>query len=258
MSTILKPLSNGLYTIGKGVVHFYPLTDPNDPSSYSKGVRLGDMDALSVTVEVGSTTDRFSNEYSIKTLVKSIPAEITATVSVTLTQMSDFVRAAALMGSEGVFSQTSETESVKDLGATSAGVYWLGAYGVTNVSVDVGATAATIGTDYMLDPVSGQIEILTDYSGGVENVVVTYDAPEIVDRFITGIASNTGIRGRFVFRGVNADGPKSLMELNYVELRPAGGRDYISESDVQAIELTGSAYPVGTEEYPIGFEMSIE
>lgn len=47
-----------------------------------------------------------------------------------------------------------------------------------------------------------------------------------------------------------------MVELHDVELRPASARALISESDFGTVELTGRAYPDGTQ--PAGFQIGRE
>lgn len=251
MSTILQPLSNGLYTVGKGVLTFFPFANENDPESISNGFRIGDCDSVSVEVEV-TESERFSNEYSVKTLVLSAVDEVSATISITAAQMSELVRAASLLGKQGSFSQDAETGVTKAL--PKAGIYLLGGLGVKNLTVTKDGSPAVAGTDYLVDAPSGQIETLAD------DMSVTYDIPEISGQFATGVASGNGIRGRLVFRGVNSQGVKSLLTLWDVSLKPSGAREFLSESDVSTIDLEGTCAPVGgrPDGFAIGFETTLE
>lgn len=249
MSSILKPLDNSLYTVGKGVLHFYPFANPNDPTSYSKGYRVGDCDSFSLKVET-EALERYSNEYSVKTKVLDGITSKTATVSLTVAQMSPVMRAAAVLGEMSNFTQDAVTAATKDL--AEVGVYYLGACGITNIDVVLTAdqTPAVSGTDYMIDAESGQIEVLT------AGLTVTFDAPEITDLFATGIASGKGIRGMMIYRGVNAQGAVSVTHLHDFEMKPSNDRQFISASDIQTVELTGTAYPVAGQ--PEGFEIGYE
>ncbi|UFM66799.1 hypothetical protein LOS78_12770 [Paracoccus sp. MA] len=243
MSTILTPL-DGLYTIGKGVAHFRPRD-----SVSGLFFRLGDMDNLDINVEV-TETERYSNEYSVKTLSKKLIDQIKVTVTMGLAQLSDLARAAAVMGKSETYSQ--EAETGKTLSVSEPGIYKLDGYGIRNLDVDKSGVPAVEGVDYKVDPASGFFEALTS---GLE---LTYDIPEISDRWATGIASGTGIRGTLIYRGTNAEGVRVLVVLHDVELRPSGARSYISASDIQIVNLTGTAYPVGDETHPIGYEMLLD
>jgi hypothetical protein len=71
----------------------------------------------------------------------------------------------------------------------------------------------------------------------------------------SGIANNTSLRGELVIRGTNTDGPKSLVVLWDVELRPASARSLTGE-EFGSLELTGSAYPASGK--PAGYELGQE
>jgi hypothetical protein len=252
MSTILSPLSSGLYTVGKGVLHFYPLADIADPDSYDKGYRIGDCDSFTAQVEI-TEGERFSNEYGIRTLALKTLDDVKATITIAAAQLSNLIRAASLLGSEGTFSQVAAAGRTKSI--AEVGVYFLGGYGITNLAVTKsGAVPAVAGTDYKIDAPSGQFEAL------IADLDLTYDIPAIASRFATGVASGTGIRGMLIYRGVNARGVKSLVRLHDVELRPTGARGFISDSEVQVTELSGTAYPVGgqPEGFAIGYETDLE
>ncbi|MBO4169549.1 hypothetical protein [Cereibacter azotoformans] len=71
----------------------------------------------------------------------------------------------------------------------------------------------------------------------------------------SGIASNAGIRGQLVLRGVNPSGKKALVVLWDVELRPSSARSLTGE-DFGSIEVSGTAYPVSGK--PTGEEIGME
>lgn len=251
MSTILKPLSSGLYTIPKGVLYLYPFADASDPESYEVGYRIGDCDAVSINIEL-TETERFSNEHDVKTLAKKLIDELKATFSFTAAQLSEVIRAAALMGSAGTHDQSEQLAQTKIL--AQPGAYWLGGYGLNNVVVTKdGAEPAVLNTDYMLDAASGQIETFT------ADMTVEYDIPEVTGKFVTGIASGTGLRGMLMYRGTNKEGVQPLLQLWDIEVRPDGERSYISESGISTQAFTGTAYPVGgkSDGFSIGFERDL-
>lgn len=75
----------------------------------------------------------------------------------------------------------------------------------------------------------------------------------------SGIASNPSIRGELVIRGVNAEGPKSLLRIWDIEIRPASARAFISDTEFATIELTGAAYPKAGKApgYELGEELTL-
>jgi hypothetical protein len=243
--TVLNPLGKGTYLNGKGAIFWFD-------EGGVKGRRIGDCDAMTVQVEVNES-ERYSNEYSTRTLALKSLDDLKVTVSMTIAQFSGWVRAAAVLGKETTVDQASQAGV--SLSIADAGVYHLDGRGVTNVTVTKDGEPAVLDVDYMVDTVSGLFESLT---GALD---VTYDIPEISAAWAAGIASGTGMEGKMVFRGVNEQGAKSLLVLNKVQdLRPTGGRAYINESGVQTIEMSGTAVaapgqPAGME---IGCEMTLE
>lgn len=254
MGTILRPLSNGLYTPGKGVTHFFPhVTAPLSDTIPPLGYRLGDSDEVSVNIEAGEEVNRESTEYSVGTVVSSVISSQKVTVALTLLQYSNLLRAASLMGDMGVRSQTAEADVSRTL--LVPGVYYLGGTNLQNVEVTKTAGGAAVeGTDYILDAVSGQIETL------VASIKVDFDRPSLSTGFITGIASSQGIRGMLMFRGVNKQGVRPLLRLHDVQLRPSSARQLITTGATNGtIGLTGTAFPVGGKPsgQEIGYEMDI-
>lgn len=238
-TTILKPLDSGLYTNGKGVGTFYPHTVfPGINAPMRKGIRIGDTNGITVQVAAGSERVRNSNEYSTATPKLSFIGEKTTTVTISAVQMSKMVLAASVMGKEEVQQQTAAAGVVVELG--EPGVYKLRHFNIENIQVANDSDAPVfLGDDYLVDAISGQVEPL------ISGLTITYDAPEITTGFITGLGSSDGIRGTLIFRGVNAQGVKVLVEIWDIVLRPTGALDLVVDGEEeQVVELQGTAYPV--------------
>lgn len=238
-TTILKPLDSGLYTNGKAVGTFFPHSVfPGSNVDARKGERIGDTNGISIQVAAASERTRNSNEYSTTTAVLSFVGEKTVTVTISSVMLSNLVMSAAVMGDNGLQMQAEATAVEVDL--PEPGVWMMRHFSIRNVVVTKGAgEAAVIGDDYLIDTVSGQIETL------VPDLSVIYDAPEVNEGFITGIASGDGIRGTIMTRAVNAQGRRFQMMLHDVQLRPTGALDIVADGDEeQVVELSGIAYPV--------------
>lgn len=256
--TILRPLSNGFYQIPKGVCHVFPFADAEDKNSFSKGYRLGDPE--SVSLEVAQTkTEIKSNEYGVSTTVAEIVTETTVTLNMSIKQLSNLVRAASIGGSAGAMTQDAVTGGT--LATTGKGVYTTGKLGIVNVAGTVGdidPVAAIAGTDFVVHGPSGKIEALTD-----DPISFTYDAPAISAgdaRFLAGIASGGGFRGRVEITQVNAQGVKSLIVIHDFEPSVEGARELISSgTDPVPVTLTGKCYPKPDEPAgrQIGYEVDI-
>ncbi len=189
---VTDPLSNDLYVVPKAQIFF-------KKAGATEYENLGDADSLTLEIAV-EEQERYANDRGIRTLVKRTVTQTSATISMTLAQMSAFARAASLMADADT---VDGTEEVIDLGG----------------------------------------EILEIQSGGHKS----------------GVASNPTLRGELVIRGVNAEGPKSLLRLWDVEIRPASARSFISDTEIATIELSGAAYPAAGKSagYEIGEELTI-
>ena len=189
---VTDPLSNELYVVPKAQIFF-------KKTGETEYQNLGDADALTLEIAV-EEQERYANDRGIRTLVKRTVTQTSATISMTLAQMSAFARAASMM-----------------------------------------ADAETIdGTEEEL-VIGGEVIQFT--SGGHKS----------------GIASNPSIRGELVIRGVNAEGPKSLLRIWDIEIRPASARAFISDTEFATIELTGAAYPKAGKApgYELGEELTL-
>lgn len=189
---VTDPLSNELYVVPKAQIFF-------KKTGETEYQNLGDADALTLEIAV-EEQERYANDRGVRTLVKRTVTQTSATISMTLAQMSAFARAASLM---------SDAETIDG----------------TEEELVIGG------------------EVIQFTSGGHKS----------------GIASNPSIRGELVIRGVNAEGPKSLLRLWDVEIRPASARSFISDTEIATIELSGAAYPAAGKAagYEIGEELTI-
>lgn len=189
---VTDPLSNDLYVVPKAQIFF-------KKTGETEYQNLGDADALTLEIAV-EEQERYANDRGIRTLVKRTVTQTSATVSMTLAQMSAFARAASMMSDAETIDGTEET-------------------------LDLGG------------------EIVEFMSGGHKS----------------GIASNPSIRGELVIRGVNAEGPKSLLRIWDIEIRPASARAFISDTEFATIELTGAAYPKAGKAagYELGEELTL-
>lgn len=240
-TTILRPLANSLYTEGKGVAHFYPFVDENDPTSYGPGVRLGDMDALTLTVEVTDGETRFSNEYSTKTAVLTPVSEVSCKLDMTVAQLTETAIQAALMGKRAPFTQAARSNL--SISAKAGEVVFLGGYDplISDAMNTDTMVPAILGTDYVIDGPSGQLQAINDVE------ITDYSLPEISGRFKTGIASGQMPRGMLIFRGVAQQGVKKVWRIHNVQLKPSGGLDLISDG-ILTPTITATCSPIAGED----------
>lgn len=189
---VTDPLSNDLYVVPKAQIFF-------KKSGETEYQNLGDADSLTLEISV-EEQERYANDRGIRTLVKRTVTQTSATISMTLAQMSAFARAASMMADAEVIDGTEE-------------------------ALDLGG------------------EIVEFMSGGHKS----------------GVANNPTLRGELVIRGVNAEGPKSLLRLWDVEIRPASARSFIADTEFATIELSGAAYPKAGKAagYELGEELTL-
>ena len=254
MATILNPLPLDFYSVGKGVLHFFPKPAPGHVGPVL-GYRLGDPQSFSINVEVTSEPI-MSNEHDDRTSVGDLTTEKTVTITLSVRQTSDIVRAAAVMGTVGKYSQEEAMGLTVTFG--EPGVYDLGDYGITINGVTIDGVDAIEGTpenggDYLVDRRSGKVQTFTD------GVMIDYDRPAITQDFATGIGSGAGLEGKVVMTGVNRQGKRSEVVIWDVSLKPSGAREFISDSEIQAIELTGTVRPVAGRKpgYEYGYEKDL-
>lgn len=250
-TTILRALPNSDYAEGRGVTHFYQFTNPDDPTSYGPGIRLGDMDAMNLTVELTEGDTRYSSEYDRKTAALTPVSEIDCKLALTLAQVTETAVMSALMGKRAPFSQAAQNGLSKTLAAGE--IAFLGGYDVqiTEATLVAGG-AAQVGVDYMIDAASGQIE-------AIRAIEIEYSIPAVSDKIKIGIASGVMPRGMLIFRGVAAQGKRRIVRLHDVQLKPAGGLDLISDG-LLTVQIEASCYPIAGQEdgYAIGIVTEVD
>jgi hypothetical protein len=224
---------------------------------------LGDADDVNVEITV-EETERYSNIGGTRRLAKTIINQVDATLNMTLVQLSDLNRALSLLGEVTYDTQTADTGLTLSLTAPEhdGTVYALGKYDVSNVVVtdDAGTPVDyDLDTHYKLDAKTGKLQLISMPTGASGNVEVTFDCAEVVaDDKLTkiGIASKTENRGEVIVRGTNTVGPVLELTLHDVQLRPDGERNYISETDLDTIDVVGRIFADTSK--PTGFQLGQE
>ena len=257
MSIIFKPLSNDLYSIPKAQILFQPLGS-------DRLELLGDADAVTLTPTV-TETERYTNEGGIRLLAKTIVTQVDAQLGLTLVQLSNQNRALSLLGALEYATQSIVADgelTIEDVEHDDK-IYQIGAMNLTDVVVTDGAAVDPVtyvlGVDYRLDAKAGFIQFINKPAGSGDDVVVEYKAPAITNEdqlAKIGIANRTENRGKLIIRGTNEVGPKVMLTLHDVQLRPTGERSYISETELDTIEVTGRVFR--DDNQPAGFELGFE
>lgn len=252
---IFKPLSNDLYAIPKAQIMF-------QPAGTDRLELLGDTDEVTLETTV-EETERYTNESGVRILAKTIVTQVDALLNMTLVQLSDRNRALSLLGEPVNTTQAAAVATVKtfaDVEHTDK-IYALDALDVTNVVVTDGAGAVTyvLETDYKLDAKAGFVQLINKPVGADDDLEVTFDSTAILATAglaKIGIANKTENRGKLIIRGTNEVGPKVMLVLHDVQLRPSGGRAYISETDLDTVEVEGRVFRDDSQ--PAGYELGYE
>ncbi len=255
---IFKPLSNELYSIPKAQILFKPL----GAEAYEL---LGDADDVTVTPTV-EQTDRYTNESGIRTKVKTIVTQIDAVLAMTLVQLSNTNRALSLLGEATMDTQIAAVDQIfliEDADYNDK-IYKLPAFEIDPASVvvtdgNVVPVDLVLNVHYRIDVDAGFIQLIAKPVGSDTDVSVTFDALAVTaedGRAKIGIASKTENRGSIIIRGTNETGPRVLLHLHDVQLRPSGERSYISETELDTIAIEGSITRDDTQEsgYELGYE----
>lgn len=257
MAIQFKPLSNDLYSIPKAQILFKP--DGADAFEL-----LGDSDEVTIEPTV-EETERFTNEAGIRLLAKTIVTQVDANLNMTLVQLSDRNRALSLLGELAYDTQPATLAHNQSLVAPDHAdkIYKLDHEDIDPGSVTVtdGTTlvAYTLDVDYKIDTEAGFIQLINLPLGADGDVEITYDAVAIVTadgRAKFGIASKTENRGTVIIRGTNEVGPRVMIQLHDVQLRPSAARNYVSETDLDTIEVVGRVFRDDSQ--PAGFELGFE
>ena len=256
--TIFKSLSNELYSIPKAQILFKPL-------GAVAFELLGDADDVTIEPTI-EESERFSNEGGVRLLAKTVVTQVDATVNMTLMQLSNRNRALSLLGLLEFETQTAALAQVyliEDVDHSDK-VYQLPHIDLANVSVTDGAGAVpyVLNTHYRLDAPTGMIQFIAKPAGSDDDAEITYDGQAIVvgDKVAKfGIASQTENRGTLIIRGTNEVGPKSFVQLHDVQIRPDGGRAFISETDFSGVAVVGRVFRDENQDpgYELGFERDI-
>lgn len=249
-----RTLPNELYTIPKAHLLFKPSGDEDF-------ILLGDTDEITIEPTV-EETERYTNEGGVRQLAVTIVTQIDAVVSFSLAQQSAINRALSLLGEVTDFTQASS------IGLTEArtappheGEIVQLAGPAENIVVEDGIQAVvyTLDVDYRVDEEGGFVQLLNVPAGADGDVLITYDAIEVLSADglkQIPIANKSENRGTLVIRGTNEVGKRVMVQLHDVQLRPSGERNYVSETDIDIIEIEGRVFRDETQ--PAGLELGFE
>lgn len=221
---------------------------------------MGDVGSFNVNVTV-EKEDIYSNEYPTRTLVETSVTEVSADVSFECRMLTDWVRAASVMGSIQYDTQSAQTAATFTASDVKAGqIFDLGYLDVTVTSVTDGNATTPVpyteGTHYTIDGKSGMLQINAVPSGADTTVDVTFDVAAITAtdaRLLSGVAQDTTLKVELMYIGHNEKGVRERIKLHNVEISPSGDRPFQSAEQDIAISITGKAVPDDAQ--PSGYKI---
>ncbi len=236
MAANYSVLSAGLYAIKFAEVLFRLKGDEH-------WQQFGDVDSFTLNI-TPTVVSRYRKNNSVRTKAIEVPNQVDSTINFVCYQFSDFVRAVSVAGAVEYMTQTAAVESTFDIAKVRPGIFFVGAYDISNVAFPASWIADT---HYkVVDAALGGIEVIA-LPGGVEAdtpVAVTYDAAAIAatdKRVSAKVASKTEIEVELMVRQVGAVGKKEVMHLFDCRIKPEGDLSLIGDGDFSNVTISGSA-----------------
>jgi hypothetical protein len=220
-------LNLGNQTLGRGKIYVSTFkSGTHTPAGFRY---IGNTPSFSVNVNQ-QKLDHFSSDAGVRVKDKSVVLQVDITGNLVLDDINLDNLGLFFFGSKSIVTQTSATSQTETFTNTAQGyVYQLGittnnptgVRSISNVSVTVGGSAKTLGSDYTFDATRGYIQIV---EGGTiaegATISVTYDrAAKSREQFISG---TTQIEGALRFESFNPQGQQNDFYMPYVRLGPNG------------------------------------
>ena len=215
---------------------------------------IGNVPDFSVNVET-ETLDHYQSTGGIREQDQSTEIKVDRSASITTDNVDKDNLARFFLGETTTVTQvaaaiTDEPHSVGRLGSflqlgkSAANI--AGNRGVTNVVVadDTGAVTFVEGTDYVVQPQAGLVEILEtgDVAPGA-SLLISYDVqPQVRERVISG---NDPVEGALQYIEDNPTGENKIYLFPYVKVRPNGDFNFITDDwqtipfDIEVLTLEG-------------------
>lgn len=259
----LAPSSENLL-LGAGNVYF----DRFDSNNASTGLRhLGLVDSFGITHSVETVEKKNAMDGSKATYAEVVTGSA-AELAAVLTEFTPENLALAMMGKDGLYTQTAEaTVTDRAVGPAAAAVkldvwYDMGCLNPTVSAVKQSSTPLNTSA-YELNAEAGMIRLLSSYTGankGVEAAAITWSGstPAIAaadkKQLVYGLASGT-IKGRlrYIAATNQTQGPRMMVDVWICGLTPDGELGFISD-DFATFNLKGKVYadtskPAGQQYY---------
>lgn len=221
-------MANKQYTLGRGRIYF---------DAFLAGTRtktgeryFGNTPSFSLTME-SETLDHFDSDGGVRVKDDSVLLELNRTGTFTTDNIDPENVALFLLGTSSVLAQTSGTVTDEAINDVKKDRYYQvgvspttpsGVRGISAVTVDVGASLKTLGTDYTVDLELGLVYIVptgTILDG--DDILVTYTrAANSRTRIVT--AASSTVDGALRFVATNPKGTLLDYYMPYVRLSPNG------------------------------------
>ncbi len=220
-------LSYGNQTLGRGKVYVSTfLSGTHTPAAWRY---IGNSPSFNLSVNQ-SKLDHFSSDAGVRVKDKSVVLQVDITGNLVLDDINNENLALFFFGSQSVLAQTSATAQTETFVNVQQGYYYqlgittvnpTGVRSVSNVSIAVGGSGKTLGTDYTIDTDRGLIYILDGGSIAANaTITVTYDRAVKSRKQV--ISGTTQIEGALRFTSDNPQGDKNDFYMPYVRLGPNG------------------------------------
>ncbi len=229
------------YTLGRGEIHlaaFAPGTTVAGGFRY-----IGNSPNIGYTV-TAQELDHFGSDHGVAELDFSIATNVTRAGSFTTDNVDRDNTALFFFGSKATVTSTSATavsETFADvihglsyqLGVTNARP--AGVRNLANVTVTVGVTAKTLGTDYTVDLQRGLVYIVPGgtIASGTADIIVAYD--QVASSYDQVLSGNTPFEGAMLYLADNPAGPNTDFLLPWIRLTPNGEFALKAENALQAL-----------------------
>lgn len=229
-------------------------------------IDVGDVETFSLSLEV-EEVERYGRNFSMKTLRRSDVIQVNATISMSVVDMTKFMRALSVASKDDSFyTQQAVTDNAVTFQNVAGGrVYKVPHMKLASVSVTDGSGLVEFvpGLHVVVLEDSGYIQVLNTPAGADGSMIVTYDAPAISssdDMLMAGIGSNFDIRKTVHVVGINAVGPRDMLVLHDVQMRPDGERAFQGEDDYAQLSITGRVFadPTKPEGFQLGHMITID
>ncbi|MCF7728659.1 hypothetical protein [Sulfitobacter sp. M22] len=253
MATQLRPLPNDQLQVGRANV----LIGEVGGTIFDD---FGDCESFAITVNV-EEIERYGKNNGVKQLRRTDVIQVDAEITIEALDMTPQLRALSVGADLGsYFLQTAETAATFDIVSVEAGkIYELPHRKLSNVAIEDGMGVPYVeNIDYVLMDESGYLQIIKIPATADADLTVTYDAAEITaddGSFMAGIGSNFNVRRAIRVVAINKIGPRDMLVLHDVQIRPNAEKAMIGGDEYGSITLTGKVFidPTQDPEFGLGY-----